>query len=104
MSEVIDWSAIERRVLVSQKLKAGLRAEDLRERMDPEPIVRQLLHLVNEADRTPIEDLPRLKLKADILNGILKKVMPDLRSLEVTERDNKHSTLIIQMEPSVRSD
>jgi hypothetical protein len=100
MNEVIDWTAIERQVLSQKKVKSGLRAEELRERIDPEPIIRQMLSLVNEADRTPVEDIPRLVFKANTLNMILKKVMPDLRSLEVSEKDNKHSTLIIQMEPS----
>jgi hypothetical protein len=100
MNEVIDWTAVERQVLSQKKVKSGLRAEELRERIDPEPIIRQMLSLVNEADRTPVEDIPRLVFKANTLNMILKKVMPDLRSLEVSEKDNKHSTLIIQMEPS----
>ena len=103
MTEIIDWAQVERQVLSQKKVKSGLRAEELRERIDPEPIIRQLLSLVQEADRTLVEDIPRLKFKADTLNMILKKVMPDLRSLEVTEKDNKHSTLIIQMEPSDKS-
>lgn len=104
MSELIDWAQVERKVLADKRVKAGLRAEELRERMDPEPIVLQLLALVNEADRTNVVDIPRLKFKADVLTTILKKVMPDLRSLEVTEKDSKHSTLIIQMDSPGRTD
>lgn len=100
MNEVIDWTAIEKQVLSQKRIKSGIRAEELRERIDPEPIIKQMLSLVYEADRTPVEDMPRLVFKANTLNMILKKVMPDLRSLEVSEKDNKHSTLIIQMEPS----
>ena len=95
--------AIEKQVLSQKRVKSGLRAEELRERIDPEPIIKQMLSLVHEANRVPVEDIPRLVFKANTLNMILKKVMPDLRSLEVSERDNKHSTLIIQMEPSVQS-
>jgi hypothetical protein len=101
MNEIIDWATIEKQVLSSKRVKSGLRAEELREKIDPEPIIRQMLSLVQEADRTPVEDMPRLAFKANTLNMVLKKVMPDLRSLEVSEKDNKHSTLIIQMEPSV---
>jgi len=104
MNEIIDWPSIEKTVLSQKKVKAGLRAEELRERLDPEPIVKQLLSLVQEADRVSVDDIPRLKFKADVMFGILKKVMPDLRSLEVTEKESKHSTLIIQMEPSVSND
>ena len=100
MNDMIDWAAIEKQVLTQKRVKSGLRAEELRERIDPEPIIKQMLSLVSEADRTPVEDMPRLVFKANTLNMILKKVMPDLRSLEVTEKENKHSTLIIQMEPS----
>ena len=74
MNEVIDWTAVERQVLSQKKVKSGLRAEELRERIDPEPIIRQMLSLVNEADRTPVEDIPRLVFKANTLNMILKKV------------------------------
>ena len=101
MSEIIDWADVEKRVLTQKRIKSGMRAEELRERIDPEPIIKQMLSLVYEADRTPVEDMSRLVFKANTLNMILKKVMPDLRSLEVSEKDNKHSTLIIQMEPSV---
>lgn len=97
MTEVINWSQIERQVLSQKKVKAGLRAEELREKIDPEPIIKQLLHLVNEADRTPVDEIPRLKFKADTLNMVLKKVMPDLRSLEIRESDSKYSTLVIDM-------
>jgi hypothetical protein len=98
MSELINWAQVERKVLSEKRVKAGLRAEELRERMDPEPIIKQMLALVREADNVEVADIPRLKFKADVLTTILKKVMPDLRSLEVTEKDSKHSTLIIQME------
>lgn len=103
MNEIIDWPSIEKQVLSQKRVKSGLRAEELRERIDPEPIIKQMLSLVSEADRTPIEDIPRLVFKANTLNMVLKKVMPDLRSLEVSEKDNKHSTLIIQMEPNAKS-
>lgn len=98
MSE-INWQQIERSILNEQKVKTGLKTEELRDRIDPEPIVQGLLQLVTDADTADLVDLPRLRFKADVLFGVLKKVMPDLRSLEVSEKDNKRSTLIIQMEP-----
>lgn len=94
---VINWSVIERKYLAEQKIKAGLRAEELREKLDPEALVIQLMNLVKEADDTKVEDIPKLKFKADVLTTVLKKCMPDLRSLEVKETDNKHNTLIIEM-------
>lgn len=97
MSEIIDWAAIEKQFLSTQKVKAGLRAEQLREKLDPEALIIQLLSLVNEADSTKVEDIPKLKFKADVLTTVLKKCMPDLRSLEIKESDNKHNTLIIDM-------
>lgn len=99
MSETVNWSAVERSILGAQRVRNGLKAEELREKIDPEPIVQALLSLVNQADLVDIDDLPRLRLKSDILFGVLKKVMPDLRALEVSEKEKKQSTLIIQMEP-----
>jgi len=99
MSEQINWLSIEKSVLNSHKISNGIKAEELRSRIDPEPIIENLLKLVSDADDCELEDIPRLRFKADVMFGILKKVMPDLRSLEVSEKDNKKSTLIIQMEP-----
>ena len=100
MNEDINWVSIERSILNEQRVKSGLKTEELREKIDPEPIIKGLLTLVGDADTCELVDLPRLRFKADVMFGILKKVMPDLRSLEVSEKDNKRSTLIIQMEPS----
>ena len=99
MNEV-NWQQIERIILGEQRVKTGLKTEELREKIDPEPIIQGLLQLVSDADSVDLVDLPRLRFKADVMFGVLKKVMPDLRSLEVSEKDSKRSTLIIQMEPN----
>jgi len=75
----------------------SMKAEQFREVLDPQMLVSALLDLGNKADKVAIEDLPRLKFQAEILTTILKKCMPDLRSLEVKENDSKHATLIIDM-------
>ena len=84
-------------ILSEKRVKSGLRAEELREQMDPKALMSSMLSLVREAEYTAIEDLPRLKFKADIYSTLLKKCMPDLRSLEIKESDSAKSTLIIEM-------
>jgi hypothetical protein len=84
-------------VLAQKKVKAGLRAEELREKLDPEAIICKLEALLVECDTVPILELPRVKLKQEILAVILRKCMPDLRNLEVKEKDGQATTLIIDM-------
>jgi uncharacterized radical SAM superfamily protein len=96
MSE-IDFNALNRTILVEKKVKNGIKAEELREKLDPEAIIVAMLDLVKEADRVKVEDIPKLQFKAQVYTTILKKCMPDLRSLEVKENDSKTATLIIDM-------
>jgi hypothetical protein len=84
-------------ILNEKRVKAGLRAEELREKLDPEAAITELHGLMHEADTCLIEDLPRLKFKAEILTTILKKCMPDLRSLEVKEKSSSQNVLTINM-------
>lgn len=101
MTDIIDWNAVERNVLSQARTKSGLKAEQLRERIDPEPVIKAMLQLVTEADTVDLADLPRLRFKHEVLTTVLKKVMPDLRSLEVSEKDSKYSTLVIQMDTKI---
>jgi hypothetical protein len=87
----------ESQVLSDKKVKAGLRAEELREKLDPEAAVIGLMNLGEEAKICDIADLPRLQFRAQVLTTILKKCMPDLRSLEVKGDSSKVATLIIDM-------
>ena len=95
MSELVMMH--QKSILADKKLKAGLRAEELREKLDPEAIIGMMQSLLVEADTIDILELPRVKLKHEILSSILKKCMPDLRSLEVKEKDSQTTTLIIDM-------
>jgi len=88
---------VHKLVLANKKIKSGIRAEEVRESLDPKAIIGALLLLVEEAEEVKIEDLPRLRFKADIYTNVLKKCMPDLRSLEIKEQNGKHSTLTIEM-------
>lgn len=98
MYDEIDWNVVNKSILNSKKISSGLRAEEVRERLDPELLIKCLHALVSEADACPIGELPRLAFKADIYKTILKKCMPDLRSLEVKENESKHAKLIIRMD------
>ncbi len=84
-------------VLSSKRVKAGIRAEELRERLDPEAAIVGLLTLANESQTCELEDLPRLKFQADIYKTILGKCMPDLKALEIKESSADSTTLVIDM-------
>jgi hypothetical protein len=88
---------MRRAILAEKRVKAGLRAEELREKLDPESAIRGLLDLGEEAKSCDIIDLPRLQFRATILTTILRKCMPDLKALEVKEKANNYSRLIIDL-------
>ena len=87
----------ESKVLADKRVKAGLRAEELREKLDPEAAIIDLMSLGEQAKTCELVDLPRLKFQADILTTILRKCMPDLKTLEVKEKNSSATTLIIDM-------
>lgn len=87
----------ESKVLADKRVKAGLRAEELREKLDPEAAIIDLMSLGEQSKTCELADLPRLKFQADILTTILRKCMPDLKTLEVKEKNSSATTLIIDM-------
>jgi hypothetical protein len=90
-------------VIKRDKEQVLANAEDLRSRMDPSALMQQMLGLYTEADCADEERLEQLKFKAGILTVMLKKCMPDLRALEVAEKSNNYSKLIIDLQRSESS-
>lgn len=103
----INFNEIQRKydmqVLSEKRVKAGLRAEELRESLDPGAAVQGLLNLGEESRTCPLEDLPRLQFQANILTTILRKCMPDLKALEVKEKANNFTRLVIDLEGGYNS-
>ncbi len=94
---VVDWSLVGKSVLAKKKNTNLQRAEDIRARMDIEYLVTELHNLAKQADYADLKELPRLAFKADIYKTLLKKCLPDLRSLEVQQDNQKHARLTIVM-------
>jgi hypothetical protein len=67
------------------KLDNLMRAEDVRAKMNPEEYITMLHMLYMQADTCELQDLDRLKFKANILTTMLKKCLPDLKSIQTTE-------------------
>lgn len=103
----IDFADIEHKynmkVLSNKRVKAGLRAEELREQLDPGAAIKGLLDLGEQSKSCELEDLPRLQFQANILTTILRKCMPDLKALEVKEKANNFTRLIIDLEGGYNS-
>lgn len=93
----VNTHEVNKLILADKKVKSGLRAEEVREQLDPKSIIQSLLQLAEDADTADIEDLPKLKFKAEIYTTVLKKCMPDLRSLEIKENNSKYKKLVIEM-------
>ncbi len=47
-------------------------------------LIGKLTDIAKAAARTDAKDIPALKLQADIYFGLLKKVLPDQKALEIT--------------------
>lgn len=100
----IDLEMVERaeaefnkHALMVAKTNSSLRAEQAREQIDPVRMVTELYGLLAEADNTTIEELPRLVFKSTVYTTLLKKVLPDLKSMEVKEGGLKANRLLIDM-------
>lgn len=91
------------RVLSDKKVKAGLRAEELRETLDPGAAIQGLLNLGEQSKTCELEDLARLQFQANILTTILRKCMPDLKALEIKEKANNFTRLVIDLEGGYNS-
>jgi hypothetical protein len=89
-----------RRMLIRDRKDANdLRAEQVRAQLDPTIMLTELTILCEESKTCTIEDLERLKFRASIVTTMLKKCLPDLKSVEVVEKATKTSKLIIEMSP-----
>jgi hypothetical protein len=88
---------VSRNILSTKKIASSIRAEDARDKIDPEAIINRLIDLLDEADTTPPECIGRLNVKVQVLTVLLKKSMPDLRALEITDNKTKFSRLIIDV-------
>jgi hypothetical protein len=87
-----------RKILIADRKDSNdLRAEQVRASLNPAALVEELHQLCEESKICEIEDLERLKFRAGVVTTILKKCLPDLRSLEVKEKEKNYSRLIIEM-------
>lgn len=93
-----------KQILAEKKVNAALKAEEIRERIDAESLVKQIYSLVDEVDAAlelrveqQVPAIQAIKLKHEILAGLLRKVVPDVRAVEVKSGQSDSSRLIIDM-------
>lgn len=75
-----------------KNLNIKRRREALREELKSREYLRQLHNIADEAKKADKEEIPALRLRADICFGLLKKTLPDLKSTEMTVRDEREPT------------
>jgi hypothetical protein len=99
--EALDRTNEERLVLKNEATKAksknAIRAEQAREYLDPIELVRGMQGLLDEADGSDEEHLAILQFKLNVYKELLKKVLPDLKALEVKTEGVRGHTLQIDM-------
>lgn len=76
---------VEKTLLKIAKSENDLKAEEVRALLDPKAYIDGLQALLNDADTCKPEALARLKFQSDIYLALLKKCLPDLKSLEFTK-------------------
>jgi hypothetical protein len=72
-------------------------AEEIRQQIDVKLLIDKIANLAKEADFVDMEELPRVKLKLEIYNSLLKKVMPDLKAMEVRTGIVNSSSLVLMV-------
>lgn len=95
--------AYDRQKLADAKLKTSLSAEDVRQQIDANGLVSRMLELAVLVDTIDKEDVPAYSLKFQIYNALLKKVMPDLKALEVKTGTSKANKLVLMMTEDLSS-
>lgn len=70
-------------------------------RVEGERLIDGIVEIDNELATAESSDVPRLKARAEIKFGLLRKVLPDLRSVEMTGEGGGAMELIQKIERSV---
>jgi hypothetical protein len=87
----------QRKKLADAKLKTSITAEEVRKQIDANGLVSRMLELAVLVETIDKEDVPAYSLKFQIYNALLKKVMPDLKALEVKTGTSKANKLVLMM-------
>lgn len=72
-------------------------AEEIRQQIDVKLLIDKIVNLAKEADYVDMDELPRVKLKLEVYNSLLKKVMPDLKAMEVRTGVINSSSLVLMV-------
>jgi hypothetical protein len=79
------------------KTTNAIRAEKAREYLDPVELVQGLQSLLIEADGADSEGIAALQFKLNVYKELLRKVLPDLKALEVKTEGARGSALHINL-------
>jgi len=71
------------------------KASEVRESINVQGCLNLLAGLLQESRTCDLDQLERLRFQADIINKILKKALPDLKAIEITENKFNHRRLTI---------
>ena len=76
-------SGVDQAIVEHLKTKSDLKAERIREKLDPEQFLDALSEIIQISVDCKIGELSRLKFQSDIYLALLKKCLPDLKAIEV---------------------
>lgn len=74
-----------------------LEAEQIRQEIDTKMLIGKIHELAKEADMVEMEELPRVKLKLDVYSALLRKVLPDLKAMEVRTGVMNTNSLVLMV-------
>lgn len=83
---------------VGPNKRRQLAREALRVKINGERCIAELEHVSDELRNNPDADVPRLKALADVSFGKLKKILPDLRSVEHTGDEGEAIAVVHKVE------
>lgn len=74
-----------------------LEAEQIRQEIDTKMLIGKIHELVSEADSVEVGELPRVRLKLDVYSALLRKVLPDLKAMEVRTGVMNTNSLVLMV-------
>jgi hypothetical protein len=92
---------LQKTLLNYKKEKNLLKAEEVRSAIDIEACIAKLTNLYERAEVCDLEDIDRLRFQASIVTTILKKALPDLKAIEISEKPNNAKKLIIDLNTTI---
>lgn len=92
--QILAFKELTKSIKVRESYSAAKNAAEARSMIDAKDLVTSWARMMYMAENVAPEDIPRMRLQFDMLNMMMKKVLPDLKAVEVANADESGATVI----------